>query len=399
MQPAQALVVPVESLLKPGNKQLLQVFLYNANGQFLRVAQPGEVQFSVSGKGSVDAAGRFAAPADAEHHAAIITAEVAGLKGQARVRIVPDFPWSFTFDDGIVPITGVGIRYRHIGLDFDLYQSLKQRDRLAARLYIALTTQFTNVPAPVAKYDDSTPANVWTSLKRYLDLVDTVTTQSSAKSKLDPALKLLQDERVLATWEWTGTEDTTGGQLGPQLQVTKGSRKVTGNGVLCKISTIPKGTRSQCWLGHPSSSDYEIQADFYAEGMPIAEGLDKNAKLADFGLICQRYRCDVLGTHQKLKLYSWISHDQKYFEQPFEWSADTWYTLKFRVTTHQEGEEPVAVLLGKVWKRGDPEPTNWSIRWTDRPGNLNGSPGLFGNAQNAEVFIDNLKVTSLERVQ
>lgn len=398
-QPAQALVVPVESLLKPGKKQLLQVFLYNANGQFLRVAKPTEVKFTLQGKGQIDENGRYIAPSEAEHHAVIVTAETAGVKGHARIRVVPDFPWNFTFDDGIVPITGVGIRYRHIGLDFDLYQALKQRNRLAARLYIALATQFTNFPAPVATYDDSTPANVWTGLRRYLDLLETVTTQSLAKQTLDPALQLLKEEQVISQWEWTGTEDTSNGQIGPQLRVTKGPRQVTGNGVLCKITTIPKGTRSQCWLGHPSSSNYEIQADFYAEGMPVAEGLDKNAKLVDFGLICQRYRFDALGTHQKLKLYSWISHDQKYFEQPYEWTADTWYTLKFRVTTEIQGETPVAQLLGKIWKRDDPEPSEWTIRWTDQPANLNGSPGLFGNAQNAEVFIDNLKVTPLESVQ
>jgi outer membrane protein assembly factor BamB len=398
-KPAQVLLVPVESLLKPGQKQELKALLYNANGQFVGVAQPNDVRFTVAGKGAVDENGKYAAPAGNEHHAAIVTAEIGGLKTQARLRVVPEFPWNFTFDDGVVPITGMGVRYRHIGLDFDFYQSLKQRDPLAARLYIALSTQYSNSPAPVAKYDDSTPANTWTALKRYLNVLETVTTQSSANEKFDPALKLLQDEQVIAKFEWTGTEEAGGGQLGPQLQVTRGPRKVTGNGVLCKITTIPKGTRSQGWLGHPGSKNYEIQADYFAEGVPVAEGLDKNARLADFGLICQRYRFDMLGTHQKLKLYSWISHDQKYYEQPFEWSADTWYTLKFRVNVEERDGQNVAQLRAKVWKRGDAEPKDWSIEWTDSPANVNGSPGLFGNAGNAEVFIDNVQVTPLAGVQ
>jgi hypothetical protein len=105
------------------------------------------------------------------------------------------------------------------------------------------------------------------------------------------------------------------------------------------------------------------------------------------------------GASQQLKLYSWIPHDQKYFDKPFAWVADAWYTMKFRVTTTVENDEPVARLQGKVWKRGEPEPTEWTIEWTDTPGNEMGSPGLFGNAKDAEIFIDNLKVTSLADVQ
>ena len=99
---------------------------------------------------------------------------------------------------------------------------------------------------------------------------------------------------------------------------------------------------------------------------------------------------------QQLKLYSWIPHDRKYFQKPFEWVPDTWYTLKLRVTTEDKDGEQVAVLRGKSWRRGEDEPKDWSIEWTDSPANLNGSPGLFGNAKDAEIFIDNLKVTPLQ---
>ncbi len=387
---AQALLVPVEALMKPGQKQRYQVLLYNANGQYVGAADPTKVKFTVAGKGTVEPNGRYVSEAGNEPSASIISAEIDGLKTQARIRLVPDLPWSFTFDDGIVPITAIGMRYRHIGLDFDLYQSLKKANLLAARCYIALTTQFTNVPAPVAKYDDTTPAQTWTGFKRYLGHLEDWTNQDEAKAALDPALKALQDEGVIAKWEWTGTP-----QIGTQLQVTKGMRKVTGNGVMCKISTIPKGTRSQGWLGHPGTSNYEIQADMFAEGVVVSAAADKNAKLADMGLICQRYRFDMQGASQKLKLYSWIPHDQKYHDQPFNWTADTWYTLKFRVTTSKKDDEDVALLQGKVWNRVDAEPKEWSVEWTDSPANLIGSPGLFGNAGNAEVFIDNVKVTPL----
>lgn len=139
------------------------------------------------------------------------------------MRIVPDFPWSFNFDDGQVPVTGVGIRYRHIGIDYDLYQGLKKTNPLAARSYIYLTTQFTNVPAPVTKFDDTTPAQAWTGFKRYLGLLEKLTNQDEAKAALDPALELLKAKQVIAKWEWTGTD-----AIGPQLQITKGPFKVSG---------------------------------------------------------------------------------------------------------------------------------------------------------------------------
>ena len=44
-------------------------------------------------------------------------------------------------------------------------------------------------------------------------------------------------------------------------------------------------------------------------------------------------------------------------------------------------------------KKGDAEPAEWTITGTDEAGNLNGSPGLFGNASVAEVTYDNITVT------
>jgi hypothetical protein len=99
------------------------------------------------------------------------------------------------------------------------------------------------------------------------------------------------------------------------------------------------------------------------------------------------------GASQNLKLYSWIPHDQKYHDSPFEWVADTWYTMKFRVNVEQKDGQNVAVLRGKVWKRDETEPSAWSIEWTDAPANEQGSPGLFGNAKDTEIFFDNVTVT------
>jgi hypothetical protein len=51
------------------------------------------------------------------------------------------------------------------------------------------------------------------------------------------------------------------------------------------------------------------------------------------------------------------------------------------------------VLQGKIWKRDGKEPADWTIEMTDPAPNMAGAPGLFGNATNAELTIDNVEVT------
>jgi hypothetical protein len=52
-----------------------------------------------------------------------------------------------------------------------------------------------------------------------------------------------------------------------------------------------------------------------------------------------------------------------------------------------------ATLRGKVWPRGEKEPEAWTIDAVDDVPNLQGSPGLFGQASIAEIYIDNVSVT------
>ncbi|GIX04801.1 MAG: hypothetical protein KatS3mg114_0670 [Planctomycetaceae bacterium] len=99
-QPAQMLVVPVESLLKPGQVQPYKVLLYNARGQYLREAATHEIKMHVEGVGQIDGHLRYQAPSDHQAQAVIIKAEGLGLTGQARIRVIPPFPWHETFDDG-----------------------------------------------------------------------------------------------------------------------------------------------------------------------------------------------------------------------------------------------------------------------------------------------------------
>jgi outer membrane protein assembly factor BamB len=193
-------------------------------------------------------------------------------------------------------------------------------------------------------------------------------------------------------------------------------RKVDGSQCLVKVTTIPKGTRSQGWIGPIDLHDYCVQADFRAQETGVEKPGDprvatasrdsdadaftkafgnpaalEKARLPDMGLIAQRYTLDLMGASQKLQLRSWPPQVATHFSKtiPFAWEAGRWYTVKFEARTKGQA----AVLRGKVWPRGEAEPADWTIEAVHEAGNLQGSPGFFGNSKDSEIYIDNVSVT------
>jgi outer membrane protein assembly factor BamB len=388
-KPALVQLTPVEVLLKPKSKQPYQVRLYNARGQYLRLAKPEEVEFSVTGPGTISKAGEYEISGESGQAGVFVTAKVGELTGTARARIVPDLPWNWNFDDGQVPVTWVGAQYRHVVVDWDLFEKLRKEDKQAAAMYLYLYPTLTNLGTPKVVIDDSTPLQKWTEFLRYLNLETAENrprNKEDAEKMLGPSLQKLVDEKVFASAEW-GSFDRPGGEEGkpisePRLTLTKGDRGIKGNGVLCKLMTIPKGARSQGTLGPVDLHDYTIQADVLS--------LSRDGKLADMGLIAQRYACVLMGAHQNLQIRTWHPQLERFSaDYPFAWDPDTWYTLKFSAST----DGPKATLRAKIWKRGEPEPSNWMVEATDDLANRIGSPGLFGDAKVAEFFYDNLSVT------
>ena len=197
-------------------------------------------------------------------------------------------------------------------------------------------------------------------------------------------------------------------------------REVDGSKVLVKITTIPKGTRSQGWIGPIGLRDYAVRADFRAQETGVGKPGDpavavantnssdadaftkafgnpaslEKARMPDMGLIAQRYTLDLMGAAQQLQLRSWPPQVATYFSKtiPFSWEAGRWYTMKFEARTNG----PAAVLRGKVWPRGEPEPTAWTIEAAHAAGNLQGSPGFFGNSKDSEIYIDNVTVEAVK---
>lgn len=192
-----------------------------------------------------------------------------------------------------------------------------------------------------------------------------------ARARIIPSLPWsfdISDKQVPVTW--------IGARYRHQV------REVDGNPALVKITTIPKGTRSQLWMGQPSLHDYTIQADFKPS--------IKDGKIPDVGLINQRYTLALMGSHQQVQLRSWAARLELRFAKSlkFPWEANKWYTLKFQ----SENKDDRVVLRGKVWQKGTDEPSDWTIEAADLTPNRIGSPGLFANSSDAEILIDNISV-------
>ncbi|WP_419194386.1 PQQ-binding-like beta-propeller repeat protein [Novipirellula herctigrandis] len=165
-------------------------------------------------------------------------------------------------------------------------------------------------------------------------------------------------------------------------------RDVDGSPTLVKVVTIPKGARSRSSMGPSNLSEYTITAD--------VRGARMGDKLPDIGVTAQGYALDMMGESQKLQIRTWDAQLRMAKAIDFPWKEDTWYRIKLRAEIESEPPAAVAILKGKVWPREEQEPKEWTIIARDESPNMNASPGLYGNAKDAEIYIDNVEVFANE---
>ena len=96
--PATLLVTPTELILKPGEPIALSVRAFDANGS--EVAPPGPATWALDGLKGTLTEGKFTPDAAAQPQAGLVKATIGTLVGAARIRVIPDLPWSFDFEDG-----------------------------------------------------------------------------------------------------------------------------------------------------------------------------------------------------------------------------------------------------------------------------------------------------------
>ncbi|MCA9262967.1 MAG: PQQ-binding-like beta-propeller repeat protein [Planctomycetales bacterium] len=137
------------------------------------------------------------------------------------------------------------------------------------------------------------------------------------------------------------------------------------------------------WIGPSDMSGYTVQADVMLK--------ESRRQLANVGITVQRYNLILKGNASKVAVQSWAPHLRMAQETRFRSDPDVWYTMKLRVDI----EDGQAHVRGKVWKRDDEEPADWTIDAVDPHPNETGSPGLFSYAL-ADHYFDNVKVTPNE---
>lgn len=162
---------------------------------------------------------------------------------------------------------------------------------------------------------------------------------------------------------------------GPRFKVTETS----GGKRLTKPPVEAGLNRAAVFIGPPTMSGYTMEADLM--------GSRQGRRMPDLGLIDQGYTLDLMGNHQKLQLRVWASELEKSANVPFPWEPDVWYHMKLRVdTTADKG-----VARGKVWKKGEAEPAEWTITLQDPIPVRAGAPGIYGDSP-TEIHWDNLTV-------
>lgn len=159
-------------------------------------------------------------------------------------------------------------------------------------------------------------------------------------------------------------------------------RDVDGNKALTKTLDNIFFQRATVFFGHPNSKNYTLEADVMADG--------NRRTMSAVGLINQHYLTTLLGNSQELEISS--NQERVKSSVPFKWVPHTWYHMKTRVDVAADGS---GVVRAKVWKRGDTEPTAWTLEVPHKHAHVEGSPGLFGFAPQSmfRCYVDNISAT------
>ena len=91
-------VTPTELILKPGETIALTVRAFDAKGN--PVASPGAATWALENLQGTIADGKFTADKSTAGQAGLVKATVGSLSATARIRVIPDLPWTFDFEDG-----------------------------------------------------------------------------------------------------------------------------------------------------------------------------------------------------------------------------------------------------------------------------------------------------------
>ncbi len=189
--------------------------------------------------------------------------------------------------------------------------------------------------------------------------------------------------RVFSPLPWSQDFETVAAGTRPAWWIDGARFKVEeaeeGGRVLALPPAARGFPRAGALIGDPRLAAYTIQADLM--------GTQEGRRRGDLGLVNSGYTAELQGNYQRLYVYSWISEDRMAKKIDFAWEPAVWYTMKLQAAP---GAESTAVRV-KVWRRGDPEPADWTLTVEDPLRIPRGSPGLSGNAT-TPLYFDNLEI-------
>jgi outer membrane protein assembly factor BamB len=209
---------------------------------------------------------------------------------------------------------------------------------------------------------------------------------STARVRVAPRLPYAQDFKKLPDGTVpAGWVNTQGKFMVATLK--DGSKVLQRNN---KVAS-PVVALANAYIGLPSMTNYTVEAE--VKGTKLEVGRDWY--MPDVGVGANRYTLALWGTTQRLRLTSWDAIPRVDVPLEYPWLPDTWYHLK--LTVQVDGDK--AVARGKVWKRGETEPKEWSVQYVDSTPNRRGAPTLYGritgfvgsNPGN-QAYYDNVRV-------
>lgn len=160
-------------------------------------------------------------------------------------------------------------------------------------------------------------------------------------------------------------------------------QEIDGNKVLTQPKAARGAPRATILMAPAHLSGYTVQADI--------RGGAVGRRKTDLGVVNSGYTFELQGNHQRIQVSSWTSERRMAQRFPFEWEMDAWYTLKMRVDYEGEGDAAKAIIRGKAWRTGEPEPADWTVTVEDPHPIRNGAPGLYTYAP-TEASFDNVHV-------
>ena len=169
-----------------------------------------------------------------------------------------------------------------------------------------------------------------------------------------------------------------------------------GEKVLKKVNDkgSPLIARGNAYIGMPTLKNYTIESDVM--GTKVGEDLP------DMGVVANRYNLTLSGNIQKLRLTSWDALPRIDKTINYPWQPNVWYKLKLTTEVSKDS----ALVKGKCWKRGEPEPADWTLQVSDPRPNREGSPALFGYVMGipdvgpgTDIFYSNVRIDAEQEVK